>query len=1009
MENTSSKSLAVTTEKGTTEKGTTEKTVWSGVPEPPAGWKWESKSRVLFQSHSRNYYLVPEVVSSLEKSILAGNIEDAFYWTIEYATMGDQFVMSAWSHLFLLAANSIGPADPSILPYMWDQFNSGDKAYQKLSSVPSGPESGVSVGGTEPEDDPEQGESSSDNNCVDPHRLTFLLETVRRLCLAPKTRTVDSIVRTFLMPYPSNCPLRPYEPFHDQVHLPISADNMDSSAEQVAGIVHLETQLRSLSYVANYEEGVPPVYTLFQLQESDPPYLAPWANALVHLLNQIRAFDLSADGQEAIQKFQTLERAVFYFAGLIYQCTEPAPHNKKLNATYILWELIQNFNTEETTELLSTLRKISDEISKHDNRRERPFLAMALLLTVRPWCLSFLDTSVTSVDADGDSAMPLAPLAPPTSPTTQTAAIDLASLFEQNANELLEVNVNALDYTTAEGKLRRHTVSDYLLTAYEIIEQSPYDSGLPDMYRDIAYQLERAREAAHMKDLKKVIESHVPFFRFLPEGPMIGAASDTGLGNNGGGSSGGGGRRKAKPVDSFKLTQFYTLPLNLFSSPNQSQEGTFNLPWRGQFIPYLVDPQTLTSIPHPFETTFFDVQPVVGNKGKEGLFLATYKHAIIGAECDVFFIPCPATGVISGAKQVFYQCLLDELKPLFGVPSLGTHCLYVDHVLEKIDKKAEWTKDNFIAVPNRGCHVVMFPVTAFGFDCRTTAESTIMSQTSKPFNFQNFTVESLSTPMVKKSKAPFLTTDFSEIRQQVINIFLFYICLGVSKGSLSRMLLVSTNGLIEVSHKEFKDETDENGAVSADTPPEAGEEMLEMLARASKAKVVPFYELVAFTNQPFPEIMSKLRQTLVRSIWINDQAYVMVRFFNLMLNLDWDGIEIVLQRFGAPAVEWTGVIRTNLRDFRSSWLLWSMHSEASQLVQRQKNQVKNRERLERKRQAKAATPKNDSIGPDEPDEADASATTTTNTTGAKKKRSKTLKAPPDADLTKKPKIDSTPK
>jgi hypothetical protein len=518
----------------------------------------------------------------------------------------------------------------------------------------------------------------------------------------------------------------------------------------------------------------------------------------------------------------------------------------------------------------------------------------------------------------------------------------LEALFEQNANELFEIHENALDYTTAEGKHRQHTVADYLITVRSIIENSPHFSGIPDIYQGMAYRLERAREMAHMKDQKKAIEYHTEFFRFSPD-----------ISNNDQSNSKK-SRRKNKTADSFNLSKFYTLPLEPFftkdaNAQDESSEENGQieqLPWRGQFIPFEVNPVTLGSSPHPLAECFLEVVPIPGSKFKEGLFLATYRHPrISGESCnDVFFIPCSEN---DGAKQVFYQCLIDELKPIFGIPALGTHCLYLDHCFEKLNKKAEWSAQNFEITSGRGSHVVMFPVTAFGFKNReavlaalstTVQDDTNAAELQQGGGLSNFTVDALTISPLRKTRVPFLTTDFDNIRYQVINIFMFYICLGVSKGALSKMFLVPPEESpinLQQSGDEQKDDVN-----------------LEKLFVAAKAKVVPFYELKAFTNLPFPEIIKKVRQTVLRALWIGDQDYVMLRFFNLMTHLNWDGIETVLQRFRAPVFEWAGVIRTNLHDLRAGWLVWSQYSEANQLVQRQKNHEKNRARLQRKRAAK---------------------------------------------------------
>jgi hypothetical protein len=487
-----------------------------------------------------------------------------------------------------------------------------------------------------------------------------------------------------------------------------------------------------------------------------------------------------------------------------------------------------------------------------------------------------------------------------------------------------------------------------------------------DVYQDLAGQLEQAREVASMKDQKKVVEYSVPYFRFTPDATenvdatIVSAAITNGI--EGCEEQAKKSRRKPKKADSFNLSQFYTMPLELFSRPApqavSDDDKSVALPWRGQFIPWMVDEKTQTSGPHLLKKCFSDIVSVPANKLKEGLFLATYTHPLLGAGEDVFFIPCTTGKNGLGARQAFFQCLLDELKPLFGVPCLGTHSLYLDHSFEKINKKADWGPDNFEIIADRGCHVVMFPTTALGLENREAVITALVASAASgggAVDLQDFSVEALTVPFVKKAKAPFLTAEFSDIRHQVINIFMFYLCMGMSKGDLSRMLLLapSTTSLVNL-HRSENDDGENNGANDGAGDNDGGPDgtIMENLALAAQAKVVPFYELTAFTNRPFPETFKKIRQTLLRALLIGEQDHVMCRFFELMMHLDWNGIEIVLKRFGAPIAEWIGVIRTNLRDIRCGWLLWSQHSEANQLIQRQKNQEKNRTRLERKRTAK---------------------------------------------------------
>jgi hypothetical protein len=73
---------------------------WSGVPNPPEGWTWESKNRVMSQTLTPNYYPVKEVLSSVEKSIWSGDVDEAWFWTLEYISMGNPFLGKSSFYLF---------------------------------------------------------------------------------------------------------------------------------------------------------------------------------------------------------------------------------------------------------------------------------------------------------------------------------------------------------------------------------------------------------------------------------------------------------------------------------------------------------------------------------------------------------------------------------------------------------------------------------------------------------------------------------------------------------------------------------------------------------------------------------------------------------------------------------------------------------------------------------------------------------------------------------------------
>ena len=65
--------------------------------------------------------------------------------------------------------------------------------------------------------------------------------------------------------------------------------------------------------------------------------------------------------------------------------------------------------------------------------------------------------------------------------------------------------------------------------------------------------------------------------------------------------------------------------------------------------------------------------------------------------------------------------------------------------------------------------------------------------------------------------------------------------------------------------------------------------------------------------------------------------------------VDFDAVEVILHRFGAPFVEWATCVRNNLRDIRCGWLLWSQHVEAHRDAAREKMRKRQHIRLEKKR------------------------------------------------------------
>lgn len=63
---------------------------WSGIPKVATDWKWTYSNGPLFQRVSKKGYQVDLVLSSLEKAILSGNVNESLFWATEYLSMGKQ-------------------------------------------------------------------------------------------------------------------------------------------------------------------------------------------------------------------------------------------------------------------------------------------------------------------------------------------------------------------------------------------------------------------------------------------------------------------------------------------------------------------------------------------------------------------------------------------------------------------------------------------------------------------------------------------------------------------------------------------------------------------------------------------------------------------------------------------------------------------------------------------------------------------------------------------------------
>lgn len=142
--------------------------------------------------------------------------------------------------------------------------------------------------------------------------------------------------------------------------------------------------------------------------------------------------------------------------------------------------------------------------------------------------------------------------------------------------------------------------------------------------------------------MRRKLQPAVRYFAFEPK--MAAAADDEAK-----------RKRATKPCEEFTLEGIYRL------LPGEQQ-----LQWRGQFVPGPLAADDHHARAHAWTDCFAQVQ-YHANGLWSGRFFS--ERCLLGVQ--VGFVVC------ARARDAFYQCLVDELKPLFGVPALGTHSLYV--------------------------------------------------------------------------------------------------------------------------------------------------------------------------------------------------------------------------------------------------------------------------------------------------------------------------------------------
>lgn len=312
------------------------------------------------------------------------------------------------------------------------------------------------------------------------------------------------------------------------------------------------------------------------------------------------------------KEFGSLERGALYYAGLIFQCTEPCHQRYHTQeSANIVWEiLLESSSGSPTQPFIQFLHNMAKKFRNGDRRIERGYIVMAMLIFCRQH--HFFQESDFEVVA-------------PNSYQTfdDNNRIDVKQILQTHSEKVLPVPFVAVDYMAKEGQSStwKKLLPNYLKVMNTLCElhnskTSPLFTSPTNNYLSWSVMYEELRSEEKMIDEKKKLQPVVPFLCL-----------------------------KQREITNDDLKDVNVL-----------QED--RLSWRGEFIPFSGD-----EVEHPFDETFQNVSCVNAPKLKEGLFVATYSHPKFGKE-DVFVVPC------TSKEQAFYQCFLDELKPVFGVRPL---------------------------------------------------------------------------------------------------------------------------------------------------------------------------------------------------------------------------------------------------------------------------------------------------------------------------------------------------
>jgi hypothetical protein len=843
---------------------------WTPIPEKPHDFIWESKDR-FHQQRTRRYYYIQDVLAALEKSLIQGDAAQATYWCIEYSTMSSAYVTSTWAFLFQFYTTSISIAAPNLVNWLQQEYTK----YKMFMQLPTTTTDATGSSSTmESTTSAELTSPSVTAVEVDERCLCILLGVVHVLAQSPKCRIVDSALRACFLPYPESTYIRPYEPHREHAHLLHPPKTTSALAL---------TSYTERGMTAPLPEGplsAEPIYQLYALLENDPPYLAPWANGLTQCLAAAHHFQLNSQ-----VSFDLYWRGALYYAGLIYQCTEPChTRQRKQDSSLILWDIISKADvTEVTQERIRLLHKLSDEISKNTVKREKYFVITALFLTLQDRAEIILGPLFTPRVADQALLM---------------------NQIVQSQHELRPIPDIALDYTTKEGQRRGKTSIDYI---QDMVQHLSGDWPSFDPLFEYALFFESCRPAT--KDSKRKLQYQTPFLRFTPTG----VNSETSEGTHqdeGAPAPPRGPQGKGAPVP---LSSIYTFPASLFLN-----KESLHLTWRGQFIPFQPDDKFVSSTPQPL--AHLENLRVLPTSFPQGLFAARFTHPAFEPE-EIIAIPC------ANAHQALSQTLLDELKPLFGMPSIGTHSFYLDSSFTRKDKRAEWSPEN-CETQKEGSFFVCFPASKL-------MEPTVGVLKGHLCPFADLLMRQVCDNWAGNLGPQTLLNSPHglRVREQIIDATLFHFCVGIPHVSLNRFVIRG----VTIEGVEKLTEEVQNKTHSYD---------LDALANA---QVLTFYELQAFSNTTFGELLKKLPAKLSRLLFCTEQKYVLQRYWDLFLNFNFDALESILQRFGLPYVEYSGVIRNRMRDLQLSWKEWSHFTQEVHTSGVERNREKERVKTQVKR------------------------------------------------------------